>query len=1193
MAHKKDFNYRLTEFFLTKTRLTILSLFLLVALGIFATVSLKTVGFPNPEIKLALVNTPYPGADAGTVLTSVTEPVQRAVKDVEGVNSYSSTTRDSFSSVFVTIDSGEEAATVRSAIQDAVAEVELPAEVETPKVIAPEIGGADVYLSLYQPDPAKRYTATRELIDFVESLDGTESVEQENEFSQKVVLTLKPDELTSRGLTQADVERAITTTGEQLPVVSGVTLDETEQSLITTLPGEQTLETLPDLTLYYTPAAATAQFPPNPAATPAVGPDASAVESVTLGELATISQEYAFEQPGQSLVGLRGDSGEAKVVEVASLAIKTTADIDQSAYYQDIKDYLQDEADYVFTDSTLPETTSTVVIENYTVAQDNERQVSEVLGGLLGSPLPVDNEVLAQAGWLLGGIQLVFLVMLAFVSWRAAIIAAASIPLSLVFTNIYLFFIGENLNTLVLFSFVLVIGLVVDPALVILESIQRKIDAGLRGKQAALAAVRDVGLGLFLATLTNIIVFSPFGIVTGVFGQIIGNIPLTIIPAVIGSYLVPLVFLAWFGSVFMRPGKYTTNDEVANLWGVARGLIRLNKAILRSGWWVRAGIIVLGLVLAGVVTSAAFGSGAVRSVQFANGDDVPLMNVQTELVAGLSETEEAEAIETLTRILASQDEVTQVFGSDQFGLLAIMDEERTETTRAVAERVNAEVADNEILSKAFLDIQADVQANGPPAPLYQVAIAVKDQDLEVIQEASLKVGETLETICEVDGTFVVDDCAGEESIVAKVDNGYTGRTTPVLNYVLSREALAQNNLLSPQGPASILVNSALRENFPVSTTREALTSLEVGEDEQDLFVRTGDTDATTQAEVDDTTLRSLQGQNTSLNEVLAEVTTEDSQSAISQASGETVNTVQLRLKSDYSDQATAAQVTTAIAEYYAENDYERTKELGLAEDSVVGFEEGDSAEFLEGFSQLLLALVLAIIFSYFVLAAFFDSLTEPLTILYTIPLTFIGVFPAVAFLSNGQFGFLEIIGVIILVGLVENVAIFLIDNANQLVHEGADPKEAIATASGIRLRPVVLTNLTAIASLAPLAFLSETYRPLSLVIIFGLLTSGIVSLITTPILYIFFRWLSRQYRSSHWLNKILFFPFFPLYVIYWGLRGEENSLEEKVYLGNRTYGGTPIESKPNTPAKTNDDQFFDHQTNIDFENIKKITTEKD
>ena len=136
----------------------------------------------------------------------------------------------------------------------------------------------------------------------------------------------------------------------------------------------------------------------------------------------------------------------------------------------------------------------------------------------------------------------------------------------------------------------------------------------------------------------------------------------------------------------------------------------------------------------------------------------------------------------------------------------------------------------------------------------------------------------------------------------------------------------------------------------------------------------------------------------------------------------------------------------------------------------------------------------------------------PIVILFSIPLTFLGIFPGLGLFGGGQLGFLEIIGIIILVGLVENVAIFLIDAANRKEKEGLTSKQAIAYASGVRFRPIILTKVMAIASLAPLAVLSEFYRSLSVVIIFGLLTSGALSLFVTPILYVFFRELSHKVR---------------------------------------------------------------------------------
>ncbi|HEX8390478.1 MAG TPA: efflux RND transporter permease subunit, partial [Candidatus Saccharimonadales bacterium] len=147
------------------------------------------------------------------------------------------------------------------------------------------------------------------------------------------------------------------------------------------------------------------------------------------------------------------------------------------------------------------------------------------------------------------------------------------------------------------------------------------------------------------------------------------------------------------------------------------------------------------------------------------------------------------------------------------------------------------------------------------------------------------------------------------------------------------------------------------------------------------------------------------------------------------------------------------------------------------------------------------ALLIAIVSAYLIQVIFFRSLTLPLVVIFTIPLAFLGMFPALALLAGGQLGLFEIIGFIILIGLVVNVAIFLMSLANQKVDAGQDRRSAIVEASGIRFRPIILTKLTVLISLAPLAILSEDYRALAVVVMFGLLTSGIVSLFVVPSLY--------------------------------------------------------------------------------------------
>jgi HAE1 family hydrophobic/amphiphilic exporter-1 len=296
----------------------------------------------------------------------------------------------------------------------------------------------------------------------------------------------------------------------------------------------------------------------------------------------------------------------------------------------------------------------------------------------------------------------------------------------------------------------------------------------------------------------------------------------------------------------------------------------------------------------------------------------------------------------------------------------------------------------------------------------------------------------------------------------------------------------------------------------------------LSEIETEIILTEDTTNPSTLDEIGDIEITSQSGETFELEEI-AEIQETAPKASITRLEGETVNQLSIRLNDENAnDQGIAAQVGQQIVDYYTENDSERAKELGLEEGGVEIYSEGATAEFTRTFTELGIALVLAVFLIYFLLVVFFKSFTMPLTIMFTIPLTFLGAFPALAAFVGDEFGFLETIGLIILVGLVVNVAIYLIDLAGQKVEEGWERKKAISFASGVRLRPIFLTNITAIASLAPLFFTSDFYRSIATVIMFGLTTSAITSLFTTPILYIFFKWLSEKYHQTGLLNKVMF-----------------------------------------------------------------------
>lgn len=1127
-----NFNYKIARYFLQNHRLMILSLLFLTVLGIVSTFALKTTGFPEPQVNVVLVQTVYPGAAADTITKDITQPIEGALKDIDGISTYQSQTTNGISVVSVSTEEDAEPNTVRAEIETAIESLDLPEGSEAPAVRVGAFDGPDIIFSIAGKNTQQIYDAYEQIEKSVNNIPETASVTAQNPIERFVVITLQSKKQAASGIDQAAIEQSIASIGQSIPVAGNVEINEKNQTITTTF-NNATLGQVKNLVVGTNPNG----------------------DVVRLKEIANVTLDYRFVDGNIQHVGVKVNNA-PEVFPAMMVQIAAADGTNIAEYTAQVEEIFSNTTDTTYLKpETKADLSKPLIVEHFTSNESNQDQVDEVVSGLIGGKLAVDG-AWANAGFLLGGVQLVFLVMLAFVSWRAAIVSTIAIPLSLVFSTIYLYFIGEDLNTLVLFSLVLVIGLVVDPTLVILESIQRKIDAGLKGTKAALAAVQDVGPGLFLATLTNIIVFLPFGLISGILGEIFSYIPLTIIPAVVGSYIVPLIFLAWIGGLFLRKNKKSVGTEEENLWGIARLIIRINTRLLNGSVIVRMIVIAVAFVVPLAVTGWYFSEQKIRVVQFSSSDNTDFLQIAGTVTNDTPKEKKAELEKKVIAKTLENGTVEEVYPTGdgfQYAVNLQPAVERGEyRSTAIQKDIQTAFEESEF-TKQFFDLTIDVASIGPPAQSYQIALAVSGADTETMQKATVAVGKAMEMICEENGSFRVDENCSGNRVVNKVNDGITGQENRTVEVLLNREKLFTQQLTVPNAPLALLVNQFLRGYFTQNTTTPVAT-VTVDDRETDVVIESNKKAPKTVQAIKNTVLLETPLATVRVSDV-ADVQKSVSPSAIRRTNGETVSVVQARVAPEYNDQATIGMIAQTVLDYYKENDSQKLTELNIPKDGLESYSEGDNAAAARSFQDLLVTLVLAIVVSYIVLALFFKSFSSPLVILFSIPLSFLGIFPALAHLGNGQFGFLEIIGLIILIGIVENVAIFLLDAANQkMEEEGWDVKRAIAYASGVRFRPVILTKCTALASLAPLAILSETYRPISLVIMFGLLTSGFTSLFTTPILFAFFRWLSAHFYATQWWNKILFLIFSPLYMIGWALsdRRKEKHSKEKQSEGKKS-----------------------------------------
>ncbi len=1110
--------YSVAKFILDNTRTTILVLALIIISGISSLIALQPTGFPNPTRNIVIINTFYPGATSETVLKDVTEPIEGVITQVEGIDTFRSESSNSFSQIVVSLDVGADVNKVVSDIQREVDSIDFVDGVSQSNIFSPRIGGPDVIFAISGNSRPRLFEVYNNFKNDILSLSSTASASAQIGLSQKVVVVLDKDRLKKENIDESQIKAQLASIGQILPVTSNAIINDQNKSISTTLDDVNSLEEIKNFEIFVNPQVIPKQ--------PPFGKNLQS-KSIKLGELATVEVQYFYtNSQGEILDDIEtlygfNKQNQGVVLPSVLLNVKAVEGTNLANFEQELENLAKSYDNVVYAsyrEIGEKDFSDVAIIKGYSINEQNQQQINEVISGLVV------------------GIILVFTLMLIFVSWRAAILASIGIPLSLTFTTIYLVLIGENLNTLVLFSLVLVIGLVVDPALVILESVQRKKDLGLSSKEAVLESMKDVGEGLLISTLTNLIVFLPFAVVSGVLGQIFGYIPMTIMPALIGSYIVAIIFLAWLGGNILKKDKNSKENEEENLWKVSKWLIKINEKILNINQKTnkvisiifRTTFIVIALVIPLMITAFLFSSGKLQGVQFASGQNTRYLSITGEFLNKIPRVQRNQIEKEVLSLINQNEAVYGTIRREEFSYIILLKDRpdrgqfANKTSVDIANELTQQIQSN--YGDKFFDVRVNIIRNSPSTADYQVSLAIKGEDLNILKNASVAIGNlALTQVCQTGPSEIQikEDCPEGKRIVVKVDDGFTNRENVEISIIFDRNKIIENNLYLPNTPLLAFVNQQVSQKYTASG-REKVGSINLEGVESDIIIKNGITNPSTIEQIENIEINSSRGETFLLKDIASIQEVPQKQNII-RIEGETLNELRLRLsKENTNNQGLAAQVGAKLVEYYSKDNFQKAKDLGLQENSVEIFSSGGTAEFTRTFTELGIALVLSIFLIYFLLVVFFKSFTVPLTIMFTIPLTFVGAFPALAVFVGNEFGFLEIIGLIILVGLVVNVAIYLIDLANQKIEQGWNPKKAIAFASGVRLRPIFLTNITAVASLAPLFFTSEFYKSIATVIIFGLSSSAITSLFTTPILFIFFKWLSDKYHHTSLVNRINF-----------------------------------------------------------------------
>ncbi|MFH1769755.1 MAG: efflux RND transporter permease subunit [Parcubacteria group bacterium] len=1034
-TNNKDWNYKFVRYFLNNKQLTVL-LFLVILLGgLFGFSQLRTEGFPEVEIPLIVINTVVPGAGPEIIVDTVTLPIENALADIDDIEEMSSTSQNNVSTILVMLEAGADIVTVAQDIRSELSPLILPTSALEPNVFVPEIGGSTFIIavtgSIYIGDLLEE---SRVIEDELISLDGVQSVELMSDIDRKIYIDL---DLRYQTL---DVVDQIKAANISFPL--GQTLIDGMQ---VSLAGKSEVNSIEDIRNI--PIVINSPF-------------GTVVKK--LNDIASIYESLDYNNQIHRVGFQDLDTGEFSIEAGILYDVRAKSNLDIIEVDKEIKERLED---------TRIKYPDLEFVSVFNQAEQSKMQIDELKQGAFGAKLNTDSGF-DFLGYIFGGIWLLTIVMLLFVDWKSAVLSLITIPLVFLFTFGILWMLGVQLNTIVLFSLVLVLGLVIDPAIVVLESIKRYTEIGFEGKDAALRAASAVGRGVFIAVFTSFVVFVPFGVVSGMFGEIIKFIPITVIPALAASYFIPMFFLTWMGAKFFKSSSNGLKDDndIANLWRIARGFVYMSRGILRRTW-LQVVIIVLGFAIPILIAGGLFASGKIQQVQFSQPDDITFLTLSVPLEPNITNSQRfATALQVEDIVLQEGENFKAMFygsmnqssGSDAlsmvFELVPLID--RDFKSSEIADRI-----EEDLVPLFGENARVAETGAGPPEGDYPVSVEIFNNNPELLKSASILIVEQLKTF--------------EKVVAVKYDGD---RTTTELTVKLNEDLVAERGLTPPAVYGQIAGILGEKDLFEIDSFEVVLrvppSSLPGSFDELENLtvfgslgpVRVGD---------------------------IGVISEEEVAGAISHINGERYVSVLARVQ----DTRDAITVQREIDDW-AKNNVEM---LGLTERDLQDRRGLD--QFEQSFRDLYLAIIFAVVITYIIFVLFFKSFAQPFVILFGILFILVGSLPALVVFARGQFGFLEVLGIIILIGVVENVAIFLIDFANQRVERGMDKKEAIALSSGIRFRPIFLTQLTSMAGLLPLAVFSPFWRGLAVVVIAGIITSGILSLFTTPVLY---NWFTRK-----------------------------------------------------------------------------------
>ena len=677
---------------------------------------------------------------------------------------------------------------------------------------------------------------------------------------------------------------------------------------------------------------------------------------------------------------------------------------------------------------------------------------------------------------LMGAVLAIIILYLFLRDIKPTLIVALSIPISVIFALVLMFFSGVTLNMISLSGLAIGVGMLVDNSVVVIENIYRLRNLGVPPVKAALNGAKQVAGAIASSTLTTICVFFPIVFIEGLTRQIFMDMALTITYSLLASLIVALTLVPAMGQRMLRkvkPVKHGMFDKMLGGYEKSIRFVLKHRAIAL----IAAVVLLFGSMFGAVARGFSFMPNMAStelSVTVSLDDSATMddtIDAAQNLLDTLSEYDEFETVGVMTGSTTSLMGLTGSVSSsdaDKGSVMAyaVFKDDKVKNSESISKEIEAELQsiDGDVVvsgSSSSSSMSAMLGDDG-------VSIKLYGDDLKTLQNTAKDMAEKLAAVDGIDET----------------DNGI-GATSGEIKVTVDKTKAAKKSLTVAQ------VYQQIAAAITSETTSSTLTNS--GKDLDVVVIKDENSDVTKNNIKDiKLTYTDKEGneKTTKLSEV-AEISDSESMNSITRSDQKRYIKVSGTLKDGYTNTDVSNKAKAVFDDYK------------LPDGCSIEY-SGSNESTMEAVNQMLLMMLLGVILIYLIMVAQFQSLKSPFIIMFTIPLAFTGGFLGLL-ITGFDVSVVALLGFVMLCGIIVNNGIVLVDYINNLRLEGKERREAIVEAGKTRMRPILITAITTVLGLSTMALGigtgSEIMQPIAIVCIGGLLYATIMTLYIVPVIY--------------------------------------------------------------------------------------------